>query len=323
VELRKSKSSERRLRAAVALLLVLSALAWYQVGVRSRRPASFRRGGAFVATRRVPGGTPSLASGPFGQLDPTTTVTPPAAKVLASTTARRLASSTSSSSTSSSSSSTSTAPGPTSALPRLGTYLWDVNGTEGATGFGSRAFPDTMTMVAHGGGDAGEVVLDIAYSSNHSEREILGFRDNGVFFDFEAGQVRFGPSAQTNQGDYVPPMLQVPLAPAAGQVVKGATQVKAADGSVQRIEDWTVRVLGQETVVIAGQPVPTWKVTLDRQSRPGSSQSVTRSRTYWFDPARHLWVKYTEKMHGQQSFGGITFTYDDNLTATLRSFTAG
>ncbi|MBV9253084.1 MAG: hypothetical protein JO054_02535, partial [Actinobacteria bacterium] len=58
-------------------------------------------------------------------------------------------------------------------------------------------------------------------------------------------------------------------------------------------------------------------------SRPGSSQSVTRSRTYWFDPARHLWVKYTEKMHGQQSFGGITFTYDDNLTATLRSFTAG
>lgn len=308
----------------MALLLLFGALAWYQVGVRARRPASFRRGGAFVATRALPSAAPSLADGPFGNFD-ATTITPLPARVLGATTGRTSTGTngpgSSATSTSSSSSSTSTSAGPATTLPRLGTYLWDVSGTEGATGFGSRSFPDTMTMVAHAAGSDGrEVVLDIAYSSNHSEREIVGYRDTGVFFDFEAGQVRFGPSAQTNQGDYVPPMLQVPVAPVTGEVVKGTTQVKAGDGSVQRVEDWTVRVLGQEVVVVGGQSVPTWKVSIDRQNRAGSAQSVTRSRTYWYDPARHLWVKYTEKMHGQQSFGGLTFTYDDNLTATLRSF---
>jgi hypothetical protein len=207
-------------------------------------------------------------------------------------------------------------------LPATGTYTWDVSGTEAASGFGSRSFPGTMTMVAHRdpGLGAHEVALDSTYSSNHSEREIIGVENDGIFFDFEGGQVRFGPSAQTNQGDYKPPMLQVPFPLAGGVIRTGTTTVVATDGSTQRVESWTVKIIGQETIQAAGGPVATWRITVDRKGS-GGSQKVDRSRTLWFDPVRQLWVKYTEKMHGEQSYG-VTFTYDENLTATLRSFAA-
>ncbi|MBV8979628.1 MAG: hypothetical protein JO086_01890 [Acidimicrobiia bacterium] len=130
--------------------------------------------------------------------------------------------------------------------------------------------------------------------------------------------MRFGPSAQTNQGDYRPPMLQVPFPLSGGVVRSGTTQVIASDGSTERTESWTVTVVGQETIQIAGAPVATWKITVDRHGS-GGNQKVDRSRTLWYDPSHKLWVKYTEKMHGQQNYG-ITFTYDENLTATLASF---
>jgi hypothetical protein len=180
-----------------------------------------------------------------------------------------------------------------------------------------------MTMVAHK--DPGlkpeEIVLDSTYSSNHTEREIIGVENDGIYFDFEAGQVRFGPSAQTNQGDYKPPMLQVPFPPAAGVVRTGTTNALASDGSTERTENWTVKVIDEETILAAGASVLTWKITVDRHGS-GGNQKVDRSRTLWYDPARHLWVKYTEKMHGEQSYG-VTFTYDEDVTATLQSFASG
>lgn len=218
-------------------------------------------------------------------------------------------------------------PGPGAAtgaasVPEPGTYTWAVTSTETATGFGTRSLPNQMTMVAHGGSGLGpsQVVLDLTYSVDHTEREILDRIAPGLAFDFEGGQVRFGGVAQTNQGDYRPPMVQVPTRLAPGQTVTGTSQVIASDGSTERTEDWTVQVVDQETVTAVGQAVPTWKVTIDRSSRPGSSQKITRSRTYWYDPARALWVKYTEREHGEQPYGPFTFTYDDDVTATLSSF---
>ena len=46
-----------------------------------------------------------------------------------------------------------------------------------------------------------------------------------------------------------------------------------------------------------------------------------RNRTYWFDPARHMWVKFVEVFHGERHTAGFSFTYDSNLTAVLASFT--
>lgn len=325
------------LTVAMCGVLLLGLLGAYQVGVRMRRPPSFRRGGAFVEAPRSPsaltgGLPPALADGPFADLGPRGT-TPSSAR--AAPTAGTTEPTTSVSIPPASTTSESTpvgsprfaASGPASApaasgLPRPGTYTWNVTGTEGATGFGSRSLPSQMSMVVHGspGLSGDEAVADLTYSSNHTEREILGAHSTGLCFDFEAGQVRFGPVAQTNQGDYRPPMLQVPTVLAAGAVTRGVSRVLASDGSTERTEDWTVTVVGQDTVVLAGQPVPTWVVRINRQSEPGSSQEITRTRTYWFDPSRHLWVKYTEAEHGQQSYAGITFTYDDHLTATLASF---
>ncbi|HEX6393778.1 MAG TPA: hypothetical protein VFZ97_10065 [Acidimicrobiales bacterium] len=196
-----------------------------------------------------------------------------------------------------------------------------MSGSETATGFGSRNFPPQMTMVAHSGtSDPREVVLDLTYSSDHQEREILGCRDSGVFFDFEGGQVRFGPVAQSNEGDYRPPLLQVPLPLAAGRSYSGTSAVIASDGSTERTEAWNVTVDGPVTLNIAGRNTPTWQITTERHSLPGSSQTDNRTETYWFDPSRHFWVKFSEKQHGQQTVAGFTITYDNQLVATLASF---
>ena len=319
--------SSRQLRflsLAVAALLVSDAAAAYQVGVRAKRPPAFRKGGRFLEAL---GDQPGVPSAPGNTTTTSTAVAPATDSTSASsaqtpTTRPRTASadaSLSSASRPTGGGSNASSKGP---LPATGTYTWAASGTESASGFGSRDFPPTMTMVAHK--DAGlrpeEIVLDSTYSSNHSEREILGVESDGIYFDFEAGQVRFGPSAQTNQGDYRPPMLQVPFPLAAGVVRTGTSKALASDGSTQRTENWTVKVIDQEMIQAAGVSVLTWKITIDRHGS-GSNQQVDRSRVLWYYPARHLWVKYTEKMHGQQNYG-ITFTYDENLTATLHSFTA-
>ena len=321
-------SRQRVVAVTAALLLVLDAGAAYQVGVRAKRPPSVARGGRFLTTGQTaepvaapaevpPNAAPAVTDGAV-----TTTASTPSTTRQAATTAPRAASSVPAPVTAAGA---TTAPPPPASvrLPASGTYLWDVAGTEAASGFGSRDFPSTMTMVAHRDGSvaAPEVVLDTNYSSNHTERTIVGVQSDGMYFDFEGGQVRFGPSAQTNQGDYRPPMLQVPFPLAGGRVRSGTTQVLASDGSVERTESWTVTVIGQEIIQAGGTPVSTWKITIDRHGS-GGNQQVDRSRVLWYDPARRLWVKYTEKMHGQQSYG-ITFTYDEDLTATLESFAAG
>jgi hypothetical protein len=45
---------------------------------------------------------------------------------------------------------------------------------------------------------------------------------------------------------------------------------------------------------------------------------VTRSRKYWLDPDRSLWVKWEEHMIGSQNFGPGKFTYTTDFTATLK-----
>ena len=338
-------STQRRvLSATVAAVFVLGVVGAYQVGVRMRRPPSFRRGGAFVENRDAlpPLGTDAadLAHGPFADLGSRSSASTPGSSSAGSSPQAGLGAPAGAAQRQPTTASTA-GPSPggavrggpptgpaspaTRGLPAVGTYTWNVSGTESATGFGSRSLPAQMTMVVHTAQGLGpeEVVADITYSSDHTEREIIGSHSNGLGFDFEGGQVRFGPMAQTNQGDYQPPMLQVPASFAAGEVTRGVSKVIASDGSTERTEDWTVSVLGRDTVAVAGQTVPTWVVRIDRRSEAGSSQQITRSRTYWYDPSRHLWIKYTEAEHGQQNYAGVTFTYDENLSATLTTFRAG
>jgi hypothetical protein len=205
----------------------------------------------------------------------------------------------------------------------LGTYVYAVQGSEGATGFGSRSFSAQMTMTVHGGpgvDPATQDVFDLAFSANHNEREIVQWTPQGVAFTFEGGQVQFGPVSQVNQGTYTPPMLQIPAPLTAGKVQHGKTQVYSGS-SVERVEDWTVTILGAETVAVGNTSIPTVKVQVDRQSGPGPAQQTTRHTTFWYDPSRQVWIKFYEKENGSQTVLGLNFTYSDELTATLASFT--
>jgi hypothetical protein len=211
----------------------------------------------------------------------------------------------------------SSASGP-AAVPAVGTYVYDVAGSERATGFGSRSYPSTMTFDVHTSPDTpGEAVVDLRFSQDHEEREILQRNADGLAFAFEGGSITFGPGTQTSEADYDPPMLQIPTTLAPGATISGSSAAKNTDGSTSRVEDCTVSVIGQETIDIGGTAVDTWVVDVQRTTQPGSSDQVNRYRRYWYDPSRALWVRWHEIFHGSRDFGAISFTYDTDYTATL------
>ncbi len=208
-------------------------------------------------------------------------------------------------------------------LPRRGVYTYRVDGWEAATGFGRRDYPEEATLTAHRDADDlddDEIVFDIELSSQHEEREIVAYRSDAVAFTFEGGSVTFGPRTETSEAEYEPPMVQIPLPLAEGEVRTGTSRAVDSDGDTVRTEDWEVRVQGRERIETGTGAVDTWVVTIDRQTRPGSSEQVERHRTYWYDPQRQLWVRWYEEMHGERDMGPVTFTYDTEYTATLEAF---
>ena len=179
-----------------------------------------------------------------------------------------------------------------------------------------------MTMVVHSapGLKPDQLVYDLTYSDKHAEREIVGFRNDGVYLDFEGGSVTFGPRTETSQADYEPPIAEIPWPLKAGESRTGVSKAKNADGSVSRTENWTTSVVGQEPVTVGGATVNAWKVQIDRKFS-GSDQG-TRSRTMWFDPGRNMWVKFVDVLHAERHQVGFSFTYDSNVTAVLAGFSA-
>lgn len=205
-------------------------------------------------------------------------------------------------------------------VPAVGTYVYAVQGTEEATGFGSRSFPPEMTMVAkHDAGADRRFVFDLTYSSEHEERQIVSYAADGVALTFEAGSVTFGVT-QTSEANYDPPMLQVPLPLSEGERRSGTTTARApGSAEVSRVVDWTVSVGARETIDVLGAPTHVWVVKIERTSRPGTPEQEKRSRTYWYDPSRSLWVKWHETLEASKAFGPGRFTYRDQYTATLKS----
>jgi hypothetical protein len=219
-------------------------------------------------------------------------------------------------------------PGSPSELPAFGTYVYDVVGSESLSAFGSRTYPSEMTMTVQrlqeaeegsaSGLDGDELVFDLFFSEEHEEREIVSYSGKGVSFTYEANSITFGPVTQTSETDYEPPMLQVPLPIDEDATYKGTTRATDAEGAERRVEDWTVTVEGAEVIeALAGEQINTWRVTIERQSQTGSAEQLTKTRTYWFDPTRTIWVKWEERTRSTQDFGPGTFTYDTNFVATL------
>ena len=315
------RKGARIISIAAVLLLVLGAAGAYQLG-RTKHPA-FRRGGVFASARQ------RVASNGSPTIDPTTgvTVTPATGipNLAAGPSATGAPTRTTPASAPTTPAATSGPLSPSASGPlALGVYTYALSGSESATGFGSRQYPADLTMTAHSGPGVAkdQAVLDLFFSKDHSERDIVAYKSDSIAFTFEGGAITFGPATQTSEADYAPPMVQIPLPLRAGDTCHGTTEARSSNGSVSRVEDWTVSVVKQETLKIAGQDVPTWVVTLDRKTRKGSADQSIRNRTYWYDPARRIWVKWHEKMHGERKTLGFTFTYDTTYDAVLSRFTA-
>ena len=329
-----------------SVALVATGVIGYQL--TQKGPPAFRRGGQF-AIAGAPEGSTTTSAVATAETTATTvpigvpgTGAPAASSSTTATTARKAGTTTSTAGATrttlttragSGPSPTPTATSPAKPVPQpsqpsgpgkpaAGTYTWTVDGTEAASFVGSRRFPEKMTMVVHGGAGvaADQLVFDLTYSDKHAERQIVGFRNDGVYFDFEGGSVTFGPRTETSQADYEPPILQIPTPLQPGLSRSGVTKAKGANGSVSRTEDWKTTVVGQEPVTVGGTTVNAWKVQVDRKFRPGTPDQGFRNRTMWFDPARNLWVKFTEVFHGERNQAGFSFSYDSNVTAVLASF---
>ena len=302
------KPLRRAIALAVATIVIAGGLL-YQTNVRAKRPPAFTRGGTFAQGNKQP---------VLGDDLSIQTATPVVAPLRLHSSAVLTAPAQPG----------ALPPGGTGALefPILGRYVYNVDGYEEVTAFGRRNYAPEMTMTVHRSDDTDkplkedQLVFDLYFSNEHEEREIVEYKSGSIVFTYESGKITFGPGfSRKSEADYTPPMLQIPVPLRAGEERTGFS--KATDpgnnNAETRTEDWTVKVLRQEAITIMDQTVNTWVVQIDRKSRPGGSESVTRSRTYWFDPERSLWVKWHEKLTGSQDFGPGSFTYNTDFTATL------
>ena len=264
------------LSAAVVVLLVTDGVVVGEA-LRSRRAPSFATGGEFVVTS---GGD---ATGPSTTVTVSSTTSVPVSPQRAVTT-------TSSTTTIPRTTSTTAVPAEPTPAPPLrppaaGRYTFSVVGTESASIVGSRTFDPQLTVVVHGaaGLTADQVVLDYTFSSQHEEREIVTYRPDGVSLANEGGSITFGLITEASEVSFDPPMGQVPAPLVTGAARSGTSTARSPGGSIVRVDDWETRVVGRETLVIAGAPVETSVVSFSRRSRPGN-EVVTQRTTLWFDP---------------------------------------
>ena len=308
-----SSAQHRRLRRPTALAAALAVIAFALVAIstRSDDPPSFGRGGAFtVVPRDDAAGAQRAAVLP----EPSAAAAADAARA-ASPRAETLV-------TQPEGRSGQAAPAESAERlvdPASGTYTYDLRGTESVTGFGSRRFPSTLTLVANPGEKTGTHIFDITYSEQHEERQIVRIDDEGLAFVFEAGSVSFFIT-QDSETDYAPPIAQVPFPLRAGVTRYGTSTAKNTDGTLSRVIDWRATVTGRETIAIGGENIDTWVVKVTRQSRPGTNDQEKRTRTYWYDAGRGIWVKWTEDMTASRRTAFGNFDYHNESTVTLRTF---
>jgi hypothetical protein len=306
-----------------AFVLVAGIGAAYQLGVRAHRAPSFAKGGAFLSAGDIQ--TPGVNGVPFPYGDATATTAAGAATTAAGSVTASPGTTVAHPAVTTAPIASTTTIDPNAALvtpnkPAVGTYTYALDGTEGATGFGSRGYPARGTDVIHADRTvrSDELVHDLRLSDQHEEREVVRYSPQGLAFSFEGGSITFGPGTQTSQATYAPLMVQVPFPLRAGAQASGSSAAK--DGaSTARVEDWTTKVVGQEVLTVLGQRHTTWVIDIQRTTTPGGSEHVNRFRRYWYDPALGVWVKWTERFHASRDLL-VDFSYDTNYTATLVGF---
>lgn len=302
------------LSALNAVLLLAGVVGAYQLGVANKRPPSFSQGGAFASADDLIRAGKDGRPYPYGDVtSPTPTTAVTAARPAATTAPVRAT-------TPTSSAVLAARADQGAPLAANGLYTFAVRGSEGASGFGSRDFPSTMSLVVHTDKNrTNERVFDLRFSDDHEEREIVRYGDDGLAFVYEAGSITFGPGTQTSEGTYNPPMVQVPFPLAAGRTVSGTSPVTDSSGNTPRTEKWKTTILGTDVITVLGAPRETWVVEIQRNTPSGATEEVDRYRKYWYDPSLGIWVKWTERFSAARN-GFVRFGYNASYTATLQSF---
>jgi hypothetical protein len=298
-------ASMKRAGLVALTTLFLAGAMLYQENIRSDQPPDFSRGGWFAGDPANPAPDEIVVATP-------TPIPKRESRSSATLTAPR-------------GSTDEDAQGPP--FPAIGRYAFTVDGTESASLFGSRAYPPEMTMTVHRRApgdstdpplDPDELAFDLDFSAEHQERETVAYRPEGIMFTFEARSVTIGPGTQASETTYEPPITQVPIPLVVDATAEGTSRaVSTVDGSEVRTDHWTVKVTGRQQIEIMGADIDAFVLQVDQQSQPGSSQQFTRSRKYWLDPVRAIWVKWEEHVSARQDVGIGSFTYTTNFTATL------
>ena len=298
-------ASMKRAGLVALTTLFLAGALLYQENVASDAPADLSRGGAVAGNLANPGPDEIVVATP-------TPIPPGESRSSATLTAPR-------------GTTDEDVQGPP--FPAIGRYVFSVDGTESASIFGSRAYPPEMTMTVHRRApgdstdpplDPDELAFDLDFSPEHQERETVAYRAEGIMFTFEARTVTIGPGTQTSETTYDPPITQIPIPLVDDAKAEGTSRaLSTLDGSEVRTDDWTAEVIGRERIEIMGADVDAYVVQVDEQSQAGSAQQFTRSRKYWLDPLRAIWVKWEEHVSARQDVGLGSFTYSTNFTATL------
>src|SRR5437588_1663253 len=138
----------RGVLASLAVLAVLQGGVAYQLAVRSHRPPTFLRGGRFDQSAPVGPGAGAVGATPTTPAPAVAPTTANAGPNAGTATGKALPGAGRAGLGGPGLPGSGTPTG-TATVPRLGTYTWAVSGTEAATGFGSRSFPNQMTMVCH------------------------------------------------------------------------------------------------------------------------------------------------------------------------------
>jgi hypothetical protein len=210
----------------------------------------------------------------------------------------------------------------TVAPPRLGTYTYAVDGTEAMAGAGSRKLPPSMRLGASRPTDAAadEVVFDLNFSDQHTEREIVAFRSDRIAVRHESINVVFGLRKRSTQFGYSPAVGRavVPLASSASR--SGASTATDGSGTTMRTEDWKATDVAKRSLTVAGSTVEVWEISTERTSRPGAVEQFHETRRAWFDPARRMFVKWESHVHTERT-SGVSSAYDLNYTATFTTYT--
>lgn len=195
--------------------------------------------------------------------------------------------------------------------PAVGTFTYNVDGTEGTTGFGTRKLPTTMTLAIQRGGDG--FAVDLALGADHKEHEVWSASADLIGLRGENITAVFGPVTRSMAATYDASVGRLSLPLKASTSRAGASAARDASGAALRTEDWTVTDVNAQTVTIGGASVSAWEVTVTRTSRSGATEPLTETRKAWFDPTHGLWLKWQTQLHTDR---GVS-SYDLNYTATL------